>query len=66
MELLLVIIIGVIYYAVTRGSVNAKFDNYDMSKVSSARMAQDAGKSYYEIRKNTVEGKYDKRPGDLF
>lgn len=62
MELFLAIIIGVIYFACTRGSVNAKLDNYDMTKVSAGKMAADKAKglSTYEIRKNTVAGKYDK------
>ncbi|MDD4689628.1 MAG: hypothetical protein PHE51_07795 [Eubacteriales bacterium] len=60
MELLLTIVIVIIYFAVSRGSVNQKLENYDMSKVSIGKMACDTGKSHHEIRKNLVNGKYDK------
>lgn len=38
----------------------SKVNNYDMSKVSTAKMAMDAGKSSDVIKNNLVAGKYDK------
>lgn len=38
----------------------SKVDNYDMSKVSTAKMAMDAGKSPDVIKNNLVAGNYDK------
>ncbi len=61
-------IILVVIYLVYKFVQNVKFDSYDMSKVSSAKMVQDSikGASTSEIRRNLVKGKYDKRPNDLF
>ncbi len=41
-------------------SLENKVDNYDMKKVSTGKMAMDAGKSKSEIKRNLVNGKYDK------
>lgn len=38
----------------------SKVNNYDMSKVSTGKMAMDVGKSPDEIKNNLVAGKYDK------
>lgn len=38
----------------------SKVNNYDMSKVSTAKMAMDAGKSPDVIKNNLIAGKYDK------
>ena len=37
-----------------------KVNNYDMNKVSYGKMSMDSGKSVGEIKKNLVNGKYDK------
>lgn len=41
-------------------SRESKVNNYDMSKVSTGKMAMDAGKSPDVIKDNLVAGKYDK------
>lgn len=58
-ELIMLVIIGAIYF-INKWSVDAKLDNYDMSKVSIGKMSMDVGKSQSEIRRNLVNGKYDK------
>lgn len=62
------VVILVVIYLVYKFVQSVKFDNYDMSKVSSAKMVQDSikGASTSEIRRNLVNGKYDKGPNDLF
>lgn len=57
---LIVIIFFVAIYLVDKVSLEKKVDNYDMSKVSIGKMTMDAGKSYTEIKRNMVAGKYDK------
>lgn len=57
---LIVIGIFVIIYLISKVNLEHKVDNYDMSKVSNGKMAMDAGKSYTEIKRNLVAGKYDK------
>ena len=52
-------IIAVVCF-ISKASTNAKFNNYDMDKVSIGKMSMDAGKSKSEIRRNLVNGKYDK------
>lgn len=58
-ELIVLVIIGAIYF-INKWIVDAKLDNYDMSKVSIGKMSMDVGKSQSEIRRNLVNGKYDK------
>lgn len=58
-ELIMLIIIGAIYF-INKWSVDARLENYDISKVSIGKMAMDTGKSKFEIRRNLVNGKYDK------
>lgn len=57
---LVVIIIFIVIYLVNKASLEHKVDNYDMSKVSIGKMSMDTGKSYTEIKRNLVSGKYDK------
>lgn len=52
--------IFVAIYLIGKASLDHKMDNYDMSKVSIGKMSMDAGKSHAEIRRNMVNGKYDK------
>lgn len=47
-------------YLISKANLERKVDNYDMSKVSTGKMAMDAGKSHTEIKRNMVAGKYDK------
>lgn len=46
----------------SRNTVNKKFQEYDMSKVSVGKLAiaRNKGASTYEIRKGIIEGKYNK------
>lgn len=60
MDLIIGIIIIAIIYGIIKANENAKFNAYDMNKVSTGKMAQDFGKSPSEIRRNIVAGKYDK------
>ncbi len=60
MELIICIIVfgGIALWQ--KAKINSKFEHYDPSNVSIGKMAQDAGKSKYEIKKNMMAGKYDK------
>lgn len=58
-ELITVIVLLVIW-GISRAVTNAKLDNYDMNNVSIGKMSMDSGKSKSEIRRNLVNGKYDK------
>ena len=57
---LIILIIFLVIWGISRANTNAKLDNYDMSKVSIGKMSMDSGKSKSEIRRNLVAGKYDK------
>lgn len=57
---LIVLIIILVIWGISKANTNAKLDNYDMSKVSIGKMSMDSGKSKSEIRRNLVNGKYDK------
>ncbi len=54
------IIFFVAIYLISKARLERKVDNYDMSKVSIGKMAMDDRKSYTEIKRNLVAGKYDK------
>lgn len=56
LSLIIPMTIGFVWYLNRESKVN----NYDMSKVSTAKMAMDAGKSFDVIKNNLVAGKYDK------
>lgn len=56
LTLIIPMTIGFVYYL----NRESKVDNYDMSKVSTAKMAMDTGKSSDVIKNNLVAGKYDK------
>lgn len=64
MELLLGIILLVCICVVPNWVTNSKLDNYDMSKVDTSKMISDKARnnlSDMQIRRNVVNGKYDKR-----
>lgn len=52
--------IFVVIYLISKANLNHKVNNYDISKVSTGKMSLDSGKSYTEIQRNMVAGKYDK------
>lgn len=58
--------VGLIIFAIIFGIIKLvqhnKLENYDVTKVSTGKMAQDVAKglSTSEIRRNYVNGKYDK------
>ena len=54
------IIIFIVIYGIGKARLENQVNNYDMSKVSCGKMAMDAGKSYTEIKRNLVAGKYYK------
>lgn len=56
------IILAIIYiiYKLSKANVNRRIDNYNMRNVSIGKMSMDSGKSKSEIKKNLVNGKYDK------
>lgn len=56
LSLIIPMTIGFVWYLNRESKVN----NYDMSKVSTGKMAMDVGKSPDEIKNNLVAGKYDK------
>ncbi len=49
-----------VIYLISKARLERKVDKYDMSKVFAGKMAMDAGKSYTEIKRNLVAGRYDK------
>lgn len=57
---LIILGIFIVIYLISKANLNHKVNNYDISKVSTGKMAMDAGKSYTEIQRNMVAGKYDK------
>lgn len=57
---IIVLLIILAIWGISKAVTNAKLDNYDMSKVSIGKMAMDSDKSYAEKRRNLVAGKYDK------
>ena len=57
---LIVIFFWVAVYLIDKVRLEMKVDNYDISKVSLGKMSMDTGKSYTEIKRNMVAGKYDK------
>lgn len=60
---LFICIFGFIAYIIVRNAiVDSKLKNVDFTKVNTTKMAMDSGKSYYEIKKNLVNGKYNKTP----
>lgn len=60
MTTIITLIICAIIWGISKASLEHRVDNYPISKVDSSKMAADAGKSYTEIRRNMVNGKYDK------
>ena len=60
MELLITLIVLGVMYGISKASLEHKVDNYPISRVDTSKMARDAGKSYTEIKRNMVNGKYDK------
>ena len=54
------LIILVAIYLISKASLNHKVDNYDISKVSSAKMAMDYDKSPEYRQRKMVSGAYDK------
>ncbi|MCD8181200.1 MAG: hypothetical protein LUF26_06975 [Firmicutes bacterium] len=62
METVIGLFIFLIIYIVYKVVNYFKLENYDVTKVSTGKMAQDAAKgmSTSEIRRNYVNGKYDK------
>lgn len=58
-ELIGLVIIFIIYQ-ISKANVNRRLNSYDMRNVSIGKMSMDSGKSKSEIRKNLVNGKYDK------
>lgn len=63
METLLGVAIIITIWAVNKISVEVKLDNYDMSKVDTAKLTKDmaAGVSVSERRRRCVNGYYDKK-----
>lgn len=55
----LIVIVGT-FILMAKSDTEHKVNHYDMSKVSTGKMAMDAGKSPSEIKRNLVAGKYDK------
>ena len=58
------ILLVVMYFVVPNWVTNKKLDNYDMSKVDTSKMLGDKVKnnlSDMQVRRNVVNGKYDKR-----
>ena len=60
MELLITLIVLGVMYGISKASLEHKVDNYPISRVDTSKMARDAGKSYTEIKRKMVNGKYDK------
>ena len=60
METIIALVICAIIWGVSQSIFDHRVDNYDISKVDSSKMAADAGKSYTEIQRNMINGKYDK------
>lgn len=60
METLIGLIVFAIIWGISKASLEHKVDNYPISRVDTSKMAMDAGKSYTEIKRNMVNGKYDK------
>lgn len=60
---LILIGIFVAIWAISKISVETKLDNYDMSKVDTAKMTKDMcdGVSVAERRRRCVNGYYDKK-----
>lgn len=64
MELIIGIILFILIVKVPDWVTNQKLDNYDMSKVDTSKMVSDKVRnnlSDMQVRRNTVNGKYDKR-----
>ena len=57
---LIVIGIFVAVYFIVKARLESKVNHYDMSKVSIGKLAMDSDKSQNEIKRNLVNGKYDK------
>lgn len=58
----ILILIGI--FVIPNWITNQKLDTYDMSKVDTSKMISDKVKnnlSDMQVRRNTVNGKYDKR-----
>lgn len=60
--LLIPIVVIVLVFFTFYSIINAhnRLEHYDMNKVSMGKMSQDIGKSQSEIRRNLINGKYDK------
>lgn len=64
MEFWIGILLLVLFFALPNWSTNQKLDTYDMSKVDTGKMMSDKIKnnlSDMQVRRNVVNGKYDKR-----
>lgn len=64
MGTLIGIIILICIFAVPNWITNSKLDTYDMSKVDTSKMVSDKVRnnlSDMQVRRNVVNGKYDKR-----
>lgn len=60
MGTIIAIIIFAIIYGISKSSLEHRVDNYDISKVDSSKMAADAYKGPGAVKRNLVNGKYDK------
>ncbi len=58
-ELIVIGIFAAVYF-IAKARLESKVNHYDMSKVSIGKMAMDSDKSKFEIKRNLVNGKYDK------
>jgi len=63
MEILLLIGLFVVIYFIGQANVNAKLDNYDISKIDNTKLTRDMcnGVSVAERRRRCVNGYYDKK-----
>lgn len=60
METIITLIVCALIWGISKLIFEHKIDNYPISKIDSSKIAVDAEKSYKEIQRNMVSGKYDK------
>lgn len=61
METIITIIVCVIFYGVSKALLEHKVDNYNMSNVDTTKLCADAHKGANAVKRNLVNGKYDKK-----